>query len=691
MAEAVSGPSSDTTGSRGDGSTHRLDIQALRGVAVLLVVLYHADLGFSGGFVGVDAFFVISGYVIAATLGRELDQSGTISLRRFYARRIRRLMPALALVSVTVLAVSIVVLPFSVQPVAAGTALAATFFAANAYLYRVGGGYFSPAAEANPFLHTWSLSIEEQFYLVLPSAMMLLWVVAGRLGVHSRRRLTGAVFAVVALVSFWWSWQTTNGRGLFAAGFESPERFAFYAPVTRVWEFLIGVLLAFAAAALPIGRRTARVMRGVGLAALLYAASTFDELTLFPGAAAAVPVFATALVIAAGSTSLATESLPLALPGWQSAQNWLVWIGDISYSWYLWHWPAITLTAAVSPGNQTAAAIAAFASLLPAWMSKRWVEDPIRFRLPPGRASLTFVAALCLLAPTAVALAGRIGASTNWGVAVPVGWADQRLAGRMGCVDTSETTWPADRCTITSADSNGLVLLLGDSHASSASDGVADAADRLGMDFAVWAKSGCPFLLNRATHNHPTCPGWQDAAIKVIDLHNPDVVVIANRSSGYTSAPGKLAWGTIATANGQRPETQIEKLTSWEEGLDGLLSYLHMSSAEPKVVLVANVPEYPPYKSEFPVSLLQRSPPLPTIDRVDVNQRRAFLEIEADVVASFPRVELLDPADILCEPAICRAGEGNTWWYMDTHHLNPDGSLLLADSLADTMRSLLLD
>lgn len=119
---------------------HRLDIQVLRGIAVLLVVLFHANLGFSGGFIGVDAFFVISGYVIGATLLRELEFSGTISLRRFYARRIRRLMPALALVIAVTLLASIVVVQFGIQPFAAGSALTATFFTANLYLYREGGG-----------------------------------------------------------------------------------------------------------------------------------------------------------------------------------------------------------------------------------------------------------------------------------------------------------------------------------------------------------------------------------------------------------------------------------------------------------------------------------------------------------------------------------------------------------------------
>jgi len=147
-------------------SGYRLDIQALRGLAVLLVVFYHADLGFSGGFVGVDAFFVISGYVIAGTLLRELDRSGTIRLSRFYARRILRLMPALALLSVFTLAASVIFLPFALQPLAAQTAIAATLFGSNVYLYLFSGGYFGASAEMNPFLHTWSLSLEEQFYFV---------------------------------------------------------------------------------------------------------------------------------------------------------------------------------------------------------------------------------------------------------------------------------------------------------------------------------------------------------------------------------------------------------------------------------------------------------------------------------------------------------------------------------------------
>lgn len=678
----------DPAGSTWHGSVHRPDIQALRGVAVLLVVFYHAGLGFSGGFVGVDAFFVISGYVIATTLVRELERSGTISLRQFYIRRIRRLMPALALVSIVVLTICVVLLPFDEQPFAAGTGLAATFFAANVYLYRVSGGYFEPAGETNPFLHTWSLSVEEQFYFVLPVALILLWWLAQQLGVRSPKRSMSAVFAVVALVSLWWSWQTTNGDGFFAGVFGSPERFAFYAPVTRVWEFLAGVLLALAPATLPIGYRAAIAMRGAGLSALLYAAVTFDELTLFPGTAAALPVLATALIIAAGSVAPMTEALPSVSSGWSSARDGLVWIGDLSFSWYLWHWPAIVLTASVWPNNQALLAVAALTSLFPAWLSKRWVEDPIRFRLPTGWVSLALVVAVCLLTPAATALVVRGGSTSNWGVALPTEWEERRLAGQIGCVDTPEKTWPTDRCLIRATSSQGLILLLGDSHASSASDGVAEAAVRLGMNFGVWAKSGCPLLLERAPHNDNTCPSWQEAALAAIDLHEPDIVIIANRSSGYTASFGEKVWRLIANASGERPETQAEALISWEEGLKGLLNHISRNTPTTHVVLFANVPEYSP--DDFEVSLFRGPGDPPTIDRNYVDQRRRVLEVEANIVERFPQVEIVDPADILCQPSQCRAGDGDTWWYMDEDHLNPKGSLALADALTVKLRSTLL-
>lgn len=670
-------------------SDYRLDIQALRGLAVLLVVLYHADLGFSGGFVGVDAFFVISGYVIAGTLLRELDRSGTIKLSRFYARRILRLMPALALLSVFALAASVIFLPFALQPLAAHTAIAANLLGSNVYLYLFSGGYFDASAETNPFLHTWSLSVEEQFYFVLPTAMILLWMIASRLTGLRPRSLAGGMFAVLSVTSLFLSRQTTNGKTFFLAGiFGSPERFAFYIPATRVWEFLTGVLLALYP--LAIARWTAFAMRGAGLTALLVAALTFDQQTSFPGISAGLPVLGTALVIAAGSRSLAAAPSPLLPTFVRRAWDGLVWIGDLSYSWYLWHWPFIVLTDAVWAGEQLVSAVAAFISLGPAWISKRWVEDPIRFRPAQNRVAVGLVAFSCLLVPTAAGIVVHKGANAGWGVTMPAGLNDLPLGrGTLGCHSTGTSTWPVDQCTVRANESRGLILLLGDSHAASASDGVAEAAARLQMDFGVWSESGCPLLFERAPHDLPTCRSWQARALGAIAEHRPTAVVIANRSSYYTRLFNEDRHRTLETRSSQQATNEAEALASWAEGLEGLLDRITGGDSPPYVMLLANVPEYPS-EENFNFSLLNQPQLPPTVERIDLDEQRKVVEIEKNIVGKFPKVELFDPVDVLCEPSQCSARDDSEWWYYDTHHLNSRGSLRLANAITDRLRGALL-
>ena len=669
-------------------SVIRSDIQALRGVAVLAVVIYHSGLGLSGGYVGVDVFFVISGFVIARGLLRELEASGTISLRRFYARRIRRLMPSLAVVTIATLALSALFLGFAVQEVASRTALAATFFSANVFLYRSGGGYFAPADESNPFLHTWSLSVEEQFYVVLPACLVLLSTATRTFRPRNARRLVLTVLASAAMVSLLASWALSGGWGDVAQRIPAAERFAFYLPVARAWEFLVGVLLAFVPLAWTPGRHTSVVLRAAGIGTLAWAVVSFDSDTHFPGIAAAAPVFATAALIASGaghrevrrSTTSAVHRVTARL------SSVLVRAGDNSYSWYLWHWPFIVLAGSIWSRHTAVLTLAATASLVPAVASRRLVEDPIRFRWPSGRRHLAALAAACLLVPAVSALVVQEGARSDWGLTTPAGWEEQRLAVELGCVDTPEPAWPAQRCSITAQDDHGTVLLIGDSHAASASDGVAAAARVSGMSFGVWAMSGCPALLGRSPVDHPPCPEWQAELLTAIDDLEPDVVVIANRSSGYTRVE-ENDWRIIGAEDGSEPADRDQAIASWTAGLDALLG--HLTRRGIGVVVLANVPEYPDAVDGFPMTVFRAAEPPPSIASSHVDRERGpVLRAEADTVSRHPGTEFLDPASVLCDGQVCRAGDGDTWWYMDGHHLNPTGSRLLTPSVAAALQRL---
>lgn len=231
----------------------RADIQGLRAVAVVMVVLFHARLPVPGGFTGVDVFFAISGFVITAMLARQWAADGSLHLPTFYLRRYLRLTPALAVTVAFTVLVSVVLLsPFGPQQTVAATGIGSLLMAANFVIARYAGDYFAMGAEQNPLLHTWSLSVEEQFYLFFPALMLAAWAIGRR----RRRPIAVPVLAlaVVSLLSFAASLAWTDGSGFaswLTVPFGGPEVFAFYGPFTRIWEFGAGALLA-----LLVGRGT---------------------------------------------------------------------------------------------------------------------------------------------------------------------------------------------------------------------------------------------------------------------------------------------------------------------------------------------------------------------------------------------------------------------------------------------------
>ncbi|MGZ6950170.1 MAG: acyltransferase family protein, partial [Ilumatobacteraceae bacterium] len=313
-----------------DGDEFRPDIEGLRAVAVIAVILFHARIArFAGGYVGVDVFFVLSGFLITRLLLREVATTGTISLPRFWARRARRLLPASCVVVVaTVIASQVLLSPIDQRPLATD-ALAAGGFVLNFVFAARLGDYFASqlGRTPSPLLHFWSLAVEEQFYLFWPLAL---------LGLHRRprryRRLVTVMMVAVAVGSFVTCvWMTrTHPTG------------AFYLLPARMWELAVGGLVAVAGAAWRLVSPTARGIAGwVGVAGVATAVLTFDSSVAFPGSAALLPVLGTALIVVSGGPDAASFA-PNAVLRHQSLQ----WIGRRSYAIYLWHWPALVLAEA---------------------------------------------------------------------------------------------------------------------------------------------------------------------------------------------------------------------------------------------------------------------------------------------------------------------------------------------------------
>lgn len=366
--------------------SYRPEIDGLRAIAILPVVLYHAGLAaVSGGFVGVDVFFVISGYLITSIILAE-RRAGRFSLTNFYARRIRRIFPALFVMMAACYPVAFAVMGPVGMAEFAGSVTAATVFLANAFFYDI-SGYFATAAEVKPLLHTWSLAVEEQFYLVFPALVLLTW----RMG--ARRQVM--LFAVLAVLSLTLAqWDIAQGKA---------DR-AFFMLQTRLWELMAGALAAWWLAS-PRGaalRAGGRLRHGaiVGLALILFAVIGYDGETRFPGIAALPPVLGAVLVIlCATQHSLAGRLLSL---------RPMVFVGLVSYSLYLWHVPLLAFTR-IGTGHDDVAlmlGVCAIAFAL-ACLSWRYVERPIR-RLqgvPAGR--LFGTAALSMVLLGGLGLAGQ--------------------------------------------------------------------------------------------------------------------------------------------------------------------------------------------------------------------------------------------------------------------------------------------
>ncbi len=352
---------------------YRPDIDGLRAIAIVSVVFNHAGFSwFPGGYVGVDIFFVISGFLITSLLFNEVMATGRLHLGAFFARRVRRLMPAgLVVVAATLFLGAVFMLPgASEQASLARSAIAVAYFGSNFYFFRNSGGYFDTPSFGFPLLHTWSLAVEEQYYIVWPLLMILLFRLAGssRDEGRGRKRLIWVLGGMLLISLALSIWTTPNY-----------QKFAFYLLPTRIWEFAIGGILGLAGEAFYKRlHRLGEVLAVVGVSLIAYTIFAFDHQTPFPGWAAAIPVLGATLLIAGMTAS------PKSLVRRLMATKPMVAIGLLSYSWYLWHWPLLSIYRIRHMGVQdiTANAVIVFVSLFLALLTFIWVERPIRVHRP---------------------------------------------------------------------------------------------------------------------------------------------------------------------------------------------------------------------------------------------------------------------------------------------------------------------
>ncbi|HRA33664.1 MAG TPA: acyltransferase family protein [Acidimicrobiales bacterium] len=663
----------------------RADIQGLRAIAVLVVVAFHADLALPGGFLGVDVFFAISGFVITGMLVAEQERTGRLALGRFYLRRIRRLLPALAAMVAVVLVLLPLLGPRSAAEATTRTAVAGSLFSANVQLLASAQGYFDPRTEANAFLHLWTLSVEEQFYLVFP----LLLLGATRLG--ARRAVLGSA----ALVSSGLAVALAGGHvpGVETAG----PRVAFYSAPTRAWEFLAGCLLALVVArGWSPSRAVADGCGAVGAVLLVGAVVAFDEATAFPWPVGVVPVLAAMLLLAAGSGDGGRVSAALAVAPAR-------WLGDRSYGWYLWHWPFVVFARSLVPGQGWAPPAAALVALAPTVLSHRFLEQPIRTRAPRPRPTLALGAA-CLAVP--VVLAATVapqGAALDRNPTIRAMNAQmgRHLDLTRGCVDNGAVPMGPERCTWaaptptdpTSTDptgSTGRAVLLGDSNAGHLSEGFVDASASLGLEAAIATRTGCPFAdveLRRDGQVDDGCRAFYRDQLAALARDRPTAVVLASATdlrvvedASALRPPGDGPWATDPDG----------KLTVWSDGLARTVARLEELGIG--VVVVTPVPRFTGWQPLGECARLRIlldvsgcGTERATVDTAPMGPR--FREAELEAVAGRDRAIVLDLGPALCPGPTCRTDVDGTWVFRDESHITVGTSHQVAPLLAEALRS----
>ena len=635
------------------GSGYRRDIQGLRGMAVLLVLLYHTGAVLPGGFIGVDVFFVISGYVITASLQREWLSTGTIRFRNFYTRRVRRLLPALALlIAMTVFASILFQSPSGPQQATAKTAIGAIAIAANFVIFRSIGGYFSAAAENNPLLHIWSLSVEEQFFLVFPAAIALGWSLARRQGT-SKSIAAWIVAGGIAIPSILLSVSTSYGLIDVPLIGGSSRMFAFYSSLTRAWEFAVGALLVLLAprlSRLPDWRLDR--LGGSGLVLVLGSAVILSENWIFPGFAVLFPVAGAAAIIVSGLVQRSSRRSVLEHP-------LFVWIGDISYSWYLWHWPVIVFTRLHYSDRWWVLMAVAGLSLVPAYLSWRYLESPIIRSVRLGGRRTLGVLLVAVLVPGLLTVVLAVGSKTGWGLDWPVG---AHVVVQNGCdhgeFDPSACTWTAEA-------SRGTVLLAGDSQSWAVADGLITAAGELGYDTTVAALNGCAFVYpdSELPGDWAECREFRSAVVEFAISTRPVAVVISNWSIGYVA---------------NSPDSRRR----WTSGLVGLFDVFN--DAGVPVVVISSYPAGDAHSISR--TLIVRPDEDRSTDAALRREDRAWLiELETELAAGFDEVYILDPYEVLCDQSVCWTAVGGTEYYIDNNHLSRVGALLLAPPMAEIL------
>jgi len=608
-------------------------IQGLRALAAMFVTLFHAKW-VSGGFIGVDIFYVISGFLITGLLLREIERTGTINFKDFYARRFKRLLPTSFFVLTLTAIFSWMLIPPTMRSSLGRDVIAASLYVSNYLFAWWQADYQNLDATPSPVIHYWSLAVEEQFYLLWPLLILTFFIVATKL--KKKITLTLLVGTITALSFVFSIYQT-----------ETSPIWAFYSLPTRAWELGLGALLVLIP---PI--RSRKLIGLLGFIFIIISAFIFGETTAFPGFNAVLPVMGTVMLIATINT-------------WPPFLNDVAnsrlfqWLGEISYPLYLWHWPLLVLpsTYFARPLAVYERILAIIATIVLADLTHRFIEEP--FRKTKTIPTLVFKRTVIITLVSVMIGTTIIFSSSDKidvsGINGAVSLAEIKarpLVYDDGCHANYAQTQSA-KCEYANIKSQKTIVLYGDSHAAQWFPALVEIATRSGYKLVSLTKSACPSVdtvrLDQGGFKMSRCHQWRINSIKRIQQIKPDVLIMS--SFQYFSQPPRFS----------------DREKWWNDGQRKLLT--QVSNASPHLIYLTDTPH--PLR-DIPACLANYS-----ISKCNTTQRSENLSISG--------FEVIDPNSWLCS-RVCPAVKDGVVAYRDASHISVDIAIALIPRLTQALR-----
>ena len=608
-------------------------IQGLRALAAFLVTLFHAKW-VNGGFIGVDIFYVISGFLITGLLLREIERTGTINFKEFYARRFKRLLPTSFFVLLVTAVASWLLIPATMRSSLGRDIIAASLYVSNYLFAWWQADYQNLDATPSPVIHYWSLAVEEQFYLIWPLLILFFFIAATK---FKKKILLTLLVATVTALSFVFSIYQT----------ETSPIWAFYSLLTRAWELGLGALLVLLP---PI--KTKKLVGLLGFIFIIVSAFIFGETTAFPGVNAVLPVLGTVMLIST------INSWPPFLNDVANSRMFQ-WLGEISYPLYLWHWPLLVLpsTYFARPLAIYERILAIIATIILADLTHRFIEEP--FRKHKTEPTLVFkrsgvITLVSVLIGTAIIFSSsdKIDVSGINGAVSLAQIKARPLVYDDGCHANYAQT-KSDKCEYADTKSDKTMVLYGDSHAAQWFPALVEIASRSGYRLISLTKSACPSVdtvrLDQGGFKMSRCKQWRINTIKRIQEINPDVLIMS--SFQYFAQPPRFT----------------DREQWWNDGQRKLLT--EVKNISPHLIYITDTPH--PLR-DIPACLASYS-----ISKCNTTQRSEDLSISG--------FNVINPNSWLCS-RVCPAVKDGVVAYRDASHISVDIAIALIPRLTQALR-----